>query len=299
MAAVALLLTRSAPSSAADRIKEECVKASESGQSLQLAGRLAAAREQFLVCAAARCPSVLRDDCAQRLDDIKRAQPSIVFEAKDGSGHDLSEVKVSVDGRPLADRLDGTGLVVDPGEHTFSFQVVGQPELTRKLVLYEGEKSRREVIVFGSKPVERAPPPAAPASAASSAHTPENPAVVSTPGWTGRKTVALVTAGLGAAGIAVGAIFGVDAIGKNNQSNADGHCDSTGCDPAGKQLRNDALSAATVSTIAFGAGAALFLGGVVLWLTAPSANGSPSTSVALGAAPTAGGAAVSLRAQWP
>jgi hypothetical protein len=295
-AALASLLTSGGLARTADPTKEECVKASESGQGLLLRRRLEEARAQFLLCVTARCPAVLRDDCTQRLEEIRRVQPSIVFEAKDGAGHDLSDVKVTVDGRPLADRLDGTGLAVDPGEHTFVFEVAGRPQVTRKLVLYEGEKSRREVVAFAGNPPEGTSQRVPLATGATEVRAESAAAPRSS--WSTQKTMALLLAGGSAAGIAVGTIFGLEAIDRNNQSNADGHCDATGCDPTGKQLRKDALSAATVSTIAFGAGAAAFVGGVVLWVTAPSTSGSSSTSVALAPLPGFDGAGLRVRLEW-
>src|ERR1019366_7525907 len=85
----------------------------------------AAARGQFLACASASCPALVRDDCAKRLDDVERAQPTIVFDAKDGAGRDVSMVTVTVDGHPLVDRLDGTSPRVDPGGHPLGFTVSG------------------------------------------------------------------------------------------------------------------------------------------------------------------------------
>ena len=115
-------------------------------------------------------------------------------------------------------------------------------------------------------PVAPGPSPASP--------PPAPPPVVPPPAAEGRdgsgqRTIAYVLGGAGLAGIAAGSVFGLVAISKNGSSNADGHCDATGCDPAGKQLRQDALSAATASTVAFGVGLAALAAGVVVYLTAP------------------------------
>jgi hypothetical protein len=42
--------------------------------------------------------------------DLERAQPTVVFDVKDDAGNDLTDVKVTVDGNPLADKLTGTAL---------------------------------------------------------------------------------------------------------------------------------------------------------------------------------------------
>ena len=83
--------------------------------------------------------------------------------------------------------------------------------------------------------------------------------------------------GAGVVGLGIGAAFGASTISKQNESNADGHCDAANtCDDAGLALRSEAITAATVSTIGIIAGGAALVGGVVLVLTAPSAPGPAS-----------------------
>jgi hypothetical protein len=97
------------------------VAANEAAQTLRQSGKLDAARQQLRACVAAACPAVLRDDCAQRLDELQRAQPTVVFDVKDAAGHDVATVRVSVDGRLVAERVDGTAMPLDPGEHEVRF----------------------------------------------------------------------------------------------------------------------------------------------------------------------------------
>jgi len=79
-----------------------------------------------------------------------------------------------------------------------------------------------------------------------------------------------VAAGAGVISVAVGAVVGIVAKSKLDQSNADNHCDATdACDGTGLQLRSSAGSAALGSTVAFVAGGVLLAGGAVLWFTAP------------------------------
>jgi hypothetical protein len=56
-----------------------------------------------------------------------------------------------MDGKPLVGRLDGTAVAVDPGQHAFTFEVSGQPSVTKGFVLKEGEKLRRERVVIGPR----------------------------------------------------------------------------------------------------------------------------------------------------
>jgi hypothetical protein len=161
--AVFVLLAALAPSErafAADPTKAECIAASEDGQDLRRAGKLRDAREKSAVCVSASCPIAVREDCGERLREIEKATPSIVFDVKDATGNDLSAVIVTVDGEPLAKKLDGVALTVDPGEHTFAFEVEGLRNITKKFVIREGEKGRRERIRFGATGVKNPDVPA-------------------------------------------------------------------------------------------------------------------------------------------
>jgi hypothetical protein len=129
--------------------KAQCIETNTRGQDLRRDGKLAAAREAFQACSAASCPTLVRNDCARRLDEIDTVQPTVVLVAKDGGGKDVSVVHVTVDGKPLTEKLDGTALPVDPGEHTFAFAIPGQPAVKATFVLALGEKNRREQVVVG------------------------------------------------------------------------------------------------------------------------------------------------------
>ncbi len=104
---------------------DACATASDNAQPLRKAGKLREAKRQLLVCVSKSCPSMVRDDCAAQLSDVEKAIPTVVFDAKDGRGDDLTSVVVSIDGSQLADHLDGSSLAVDPGRHHFIFKTMG------------------------------------------------------------------------------------------------------------------------------------------------------------------------------
>jgi hypothetical protein len=130
--------------------KEQCMSANEAAQSLRQSGKLEAARAQLLTCVAKSCSAAVRDDCNERLDELTKAVPTIVFTAKGAGGADLVAVRVTVDGAVLAERLDGTALSVEPGEHTFEFTTEGFAPMSKKLVVREGVKARQEAIDFAA-----------------------------------------------------------------------------------------------------------------------------------------------------
>jgi hypothetical protein len=148
--AVTAVVGLASPSALADVTKQQCIDANGQGQDLRRAGKLSDAREQLRACGNPRCPAIVRDDCTKRLDELESAQPTVLFAAKDGSGHDLGEVTVTEDGHPLAEKLDGTALRVDPGQHEFTFTAKDQPSVSQTFIIREGEKDRRELVQIGA-----------------------------------------------------------------------------------------------------------------------------------------------------
>jgi hypothetical protein len=275
----------------ADPTKAECFTSSENGQELQHAGKLRTARERFVRCAAASCPDVVRADCAAHIDEVNRAQPSIVFEVKDPAGADLSAVQVSVDGAVLVTQLDGRPIDIDPGNHQFRFEVAGAPAVEKSLLIREGEKDRHERIVI-ARPLRTASvaPSVAPLPTETGAEAGADGRTQRLLGW--------VAGGVGVLGVGVGAAFGLAASSKWSQAKSD--C-GTGClstDPAQSE-KSTAEGDATASTVAFAIGGAALAAGVVLLLTAPRAREEHAPSVAVSLTPTVGrsgaGALVSVR----
>ena len=94
-----------------------------------------------------------------------------------------------------------------------------------------------------------------------------------------QRVVAVVAAGVGVVGVALGSVFGAGALSKNSDANS-GHCTGNSCDATGVSLRKDAVSAGNLSTLFFAVGAVGVASGVVLWLTAPSNHGVQAAAAA-------------------
>jgi hypothetical protein len=107
------------------------VAASESAQNLQRAGKLLEARAALTTCVATSCPAPVRKDCGELLEENQRQAPSLVFEVQDAAANDLGSVRVTMDGKSLVDRIDGTPVAVDPGEHHLLFEAEGFPRARR------------------------------------------------------------------------------------------------------------------------------------------------------------------------
>ena len=148
---------------AADPTKDQCIDANETAQALRKSEKLHDAEQRLIVCVSASCPGPVRDDCAQRLTELRSLIPTIVFSVKDDADQDLSDVHVTMDDQPLTSKLDGTAIAIDPGPHHFVFEAAGRQKEERSLVIREGEKDRHERVVLvaqaGAAPVAAAPVP--------------------------------------------------------------------------------------------------------------------------------------------
>lgn len=133
--------------------------ANESAQDLQRTGKLTDARVQLATCIATTCPAAIRQDCAQRLEEVTRIQPTLILEAKDTAGNDLSAVEVVMDGKLLAQKLDGNAIPVDPGEHRFVFDAAGFSSLEKSVVVRVAEKDRVVRALLTARPAEAPPKP--------------------------------------------------------------------------------------------------------------------------------------------
>jgi hypothetical protein len=252
--AIAACLLVAAPARAAEPTPRECAESYERGSSELHARLLLSARASFRACSVPACPHEVRKECEVRATDVEGEVPSILFDARDPDDAPLPEAKVFVDGAHFA-RAAGEALEVDPGDHLFRFETPGLPSVQRALTVRQGEKLRKETIAF-ARNAPAAPPPA-PAG--------------------GSRTLAFVLGGVGVVGLGFGTFFGLRA--SSLWSRAQTEC-GAGCLPSDPAYgtRSDAQTAATVSTIAFLAGAAALAAGVVLYLTA---RPPPSRAAAL------------------
>lgn len=151
-----------------------CLDATEQGQKLRDGGSYLRARERFIACAGEQCPGEVRKSCVAWLEDLDKLVPTVVFGAS-AQGHDVTEMRVTVDGTAVAPRIDGKPVALDPGEHHFRFERPGEQPIEQTLVLRAGEKERLVGVRFGPEPA-----PASAAVPAAAAETPAQPVRPST-----------------------------------------------------------------------------------------------------------------------
>jgi hypothetical protein len=166
---------------------DACIAAAEHAQVERKAGRLREARDGFVVCARDACPALVRRDCARWLAEAEAATPSIVLRVTDAAGDVTSGARVTVDGRPSDEALEGRALDLDPGPHEVRVERAGAAAVVRSVVLREGERGRVVSVALDGGVAVRA------------ASAPRSTSV--TPWILGGSSVALLAAG--------GALWGV------------------------------------------------------------------------------------------
>lgn len=106
-----------------------------------------------------------------------------------------------------------------------------------------------------------------------------------------QRTIALVTGGLGVAGLVLGTVFVVNARSKYDDSLAGCPVDNNRCTPEGTSLRDDARRNGNIATVAYGVAGAAIITAVVLWVTAPKAERA-TQSAEVRVSPAPGGLAM-------
>jgi hypothetical protein len=300
--AVSLAIPLATAPAAADMTKRQCVEANGKGQELRRTGKLSAASVELRACTDPSCPALVRADCTKRLEDVEEAQPTIAFEVKDPSGSDVVAVKVTVDGAPLTEKLDGTALPVDPGQHVFTFEATGQPPVSRTLVVTEGVKGRGEVVQLGAAD-HPAPTPATPLPQPSTTEPSSTSTPAPAPGPGGMPTVSIVglgLGGLGVAGLVVASVFGemtlTRASAQKNACSSPMDCTNHA---SAVQDRSTGLTDGAISTAGFALGGALLAGGAVLFFVGRRSGVEPGTTGVL-VVPSVGpgGGGMTLRGEF-
>jgi hypothetical protein len=229
--------------------KQACIDAHVSAQRLRRDGRLLDARAALVTCAVAACPGIVVSECSALLAEVERGIPSVVIGAVDAAGRDAIAVRVHVDGKLVASRLDGKPVPLDPGEHVFRYEMEGAPAVEERLLVREGERARAVVVRF-TGPDARRDTPAPGRGAEESRPIP---------------ALAFVLGGVGLLG---GAAFGVfSGIGLSQK----GDLDDLGCKPGcAEEDVDDVRRSFLIGDIALATGVVAVGAAVVVYLTRPS-----------------------------
>jgi hypothetical protein len=273
--------------------KAACLDAASKAQKLRSAHSLVEARAQLRICSAAACPAAVQADCTGWLIDVESGLPTVVVSAKNRSGGDLFDVKVTVDGTPLEAKLNGEAVPMNPGPHAFHFEAADGSTLDQQVMVREGEKNQEVAVVLGAAPAPVTPPPAT-----ASPEPPQPPESSSPPADTGAgggppwKTIGWITGAAGIVGLGIGATFG--AIALHDKSAADCNANDV-CKPG---TTSGIKSAALVSDVGWIAGGLLLATGAALVLFAPSGHEGAATAIRVAPSLVAGGGGAVLGGAW-
>jgi hypothetical protein len=323
-AAVSTTTGAGASGATKEETKRACIAASERAQELRRTSKLQEALVQIGACVDASCPGPVRDDCAALLTEVQTAMPTLVLSAQDAAGNDVSTVHVTMDGQAFAEKLDGKPLPLDPGEHHFLLQAPSLPSAEKTLVVRQGEKDRRELVILGIErpstgiptPLASAAPPSvtqtpalalppspmapatspasAPQSRAAPPFAPTAPArpVTSDMRVAATPTGVFVLGGIGAAGLLAGTLAGVLAVSKASDLNQECAYGKTACPGAAQSDISSLHTMETASNIGLGLGIAGAAAAFIWWLASghgEKATQSPAIAwVGVGSAGAAG-----------
>jgi hypothetical protein len=230
---------------------------------------------------AASCPGPVREDCAQRLDEVVKAMPTVVFDVKDSAGRDLPYVRLSIDDKPVG-LVQVTAIPLDPGQHVFRFEAAGALSVEREVVLREGEKQKRVSVVIGptippkvEEPAGASAQPTHPTSstAARIDELPPNPTLPNASGepidGTGNRQRMLgwIAGGVGVAALGVAAALALSA--KSSYDHAPTCMGKVCTTTVGIDSTNSARSTGDAASVLGVLGAAAATAGAVVWFSAP------------------------------
>jgi hypothetical protein len=227
--------------------KRACLATYVEAQSNRQAGKLIAARAAAVTCGSESCPDVLRSDCVTWLRELDASIPTVVFSASTPDGRDVTDARVSVDGRVVVGSVAGEAIAMDPGEHVAVCEADGYKRVEIRVVAAQGAKNR--AVRFEME----------------LAHSFAPPVPVATEGARPVRPLTYVLGAVGVVGLAVWGGVGASAFWGNPSVETLDRC-KPNCDPGD---RSDVQRKLVMADIA-GATALLGLGGALaLYLTRP------------------------------
>jgi hypothetical protein len=237
---------------------QACVDQHAKGQELRDESHFLEARAHFLSCAEPACPNAIRVECADLLEQIDRAMPSVILVAREG-GRDLAGVRVEIDGQPVEGAFTGRAIPVDPGTHQIRFMAADGRSVELEVVALETVKGRAVEANFS--PAAPAPGAEGPVALAGPQMPPasEAPAVSSQPA----PIVAYVLGGVGIAALAGSGYFAWSGRSQRNEL-------ADTCSPTCTEDRVDEVHTKyLVADILLGVGVVALGAGAYFYFSAP------------------------------
>ena len=188
-----------------------------------------------------------------------------------GAGERMAGLVIKRDGVSIGEGQWGSAVPVDAADHLVELSAPGHRSWSTHVAVGANAASVSVAVPRLAPEEAQAAPSALPSS-----------------WWTGQRIAGVAIGGVGVVGLAVGAVMGAQAMGKNSESKeACQPADPDACTSAGAALRKDAFTLAHLSTASFAVGGAALVGGVVLLATAKTPSPAAVKS-GLRAAPLVG-----------
>lgn len=213
-------------------------------------------------------------------------------------------MKVLRDGAEVPPAVLGTAVALDPGKHSIQVTAAGYETWSTTVELGR-EADHQTVIVPALKKSGGAPDRVAPAPAGTPAAPPPSPEQAAPPQsqpppmpdstGEGATIAGIILAGTGVAAVAASLVMG--AVVKAQYDDALQHCVGTLCTPEGAEQGAEARALGDGATVVFSIGAAVAVGGGLLWLLAP-APAAAEEEVGVRLRITAGHDGGELEARW-
>jgi hypothetical protein len=218
------------------------------------------------------------DFAAARAEALRPRLPRLVVEVS-AEAREVEGLVVERDEVLLGEAQWGVAVPVDPGTHGVSAKGRGKKRWQFSVSATEGGTVTVTVPALEAEVV----PDTRPHRESASRNARDMPAPRDD--GTSQRIAGVAIGVAGLVGIGIGSVFGVRAVVKLNESNADGHCDAANtCDATGMGLREEMATAGIISNVAFIAGAAALGAGALVFFTAPAGpdGGSGRAGIALG-----------------
>jgi hypothetical protein len=192
------------PDARATSAAEQCLAAYDDYQKLRDEGDLVGAKGELPQCATTSCPVALQRECTESLKELTPRIPTIIPTAHDPQKHDIVDVSVTVDGKPLKNKLDGREVEINPGPHHLRFTSAGRKPVERDVLVREREKGRviEVELASTSQAVETTAQPQLPQSA--------EPSTTNKRG--GTPVLFYVLGGIGVAALGTASFFGISGL---------------------------------------------------------------------------------------
>jgi hypothetical protein len=230
-------------------------------------GHLVEAQEAYIKIVrehlAPSAPRAFVEAQATASDEQAALAPRVPTLKVDVEGASASDVQITLDSAPFPSALIGIASPVNPGTHTLA---VASGSATAEPVTVTVAEGAKQNVTLALKASAVAETPAQPTAAPAPEVAPEPPP----PAHSGLAVAGWVGVGVGVVGLVAGTVFVVKNHSDRNDANA--LCGTSGC-PESKRSEissfdSDADTAATLSLVSYGVGAAgLVTGAVLLWVS--------------------------------